>query len=287
MKNIFGINVTENEDNEQVDGQVFLCSEIPESQREELDNLSDDADSIFRKMRLPLWARIVLYTAGIGTFAGFSFLIENIADTSFVQVYDDMPFLFYLTGGLGFLALFLFAWSQNRAEIVRNSHEMNAMESASHLAVQKSCELLGIPDDAASVDVLIMAYKVKNGRVKVTHRATCDYINSEVFVFVQDDALCLADCRRKYAIPMDSIVGARRISKRISAFSWNKKTPYNKGEYKPYKIRMKDGHLLIKPYYAVDIRYDGEDYELLFPCYEWEQIRRLTGLTAEEDQKQK
>ncbi len=61
--------------------------------------------------------------------------------------------------------------------------------------------------------------------------------------------------------------------------TWNKDEPYNKGEYRQYKIRTDDSDTVhFKTYYALELLHEGEEYEILFPAYDWKHIGALTGI---------
>ena len=143
---------------------------------------------------------------------------------------------------------------------------------------------LGVPDNAERMDVLVVRYQWKNGKVILKSTGPFKALNADLRAFTEKDALCLADSFQKFTIPFESLTGIRSIRKRIAISNWNKDEPYNQGEYKPYHIKGNQyGGVILPYYYALGIRYNGEEYELYFPPYELAAVERLTGCRMEEE----
>lgn len=138
--------------------------------------------------------------------------------------------------------------------------------------------MLHIPEDAEVMEILLIYYKIKKN--KGIDVLNVFYIkNCNVYVNVKDGALHMADIYNEWSIPLDSITGIKKINEKIFIPEWLKKIPYNKGVYKKYKITMNGlGLLFFKPYYALCIKWQDENYELFIPPYEVDMLSSLIGV---------
>ena len=145
-------------------------------------------------------------------------------------------------------------------------------------------ESLKVPKDSLKVDVLEHPYKLSKKGEKKNAGTLSVYETFEMETFREEKNICFADVGTVYAVPMDGLKRIVKINKIASFLSWHKETPYNEGEYKQYKIwTNKMGVLFVKPHYSLQFTVDGEEFEILFPSYELETIKNLTGLSVEEN----
>jgi hypothetical protein len=82
-----------------------------------------------------------------------------------------------------------------------------------------------------------------------------------------------------FSIPLSCLKEIRKVDKRIVFTNWNKEEPFNKGSFKPYKIREEKAGYSCPCYYILDVEYQGELYGIYFPCYELDTFRQATGIT--------
>jgi len=283
MKNVFGINTTDDKDNVTTDGQVFISNSIPPEMSDALDKCIDITESIEGKAALPLWMRIIMHISGYGSIILAAGIVNGLADVTFKQAYANAPYLFYCTIILFFVWLALFMTGRSKRKNIENSDEFEQTENYVKRVVSSSREMLNIPVDAKDIDILTFYYKVKNGKMKVVNKGIVTYMNFVCKVYVKENSLHMADLKEELAIPLDSITGFKKINKKTSVPEWNKETPPNKGEYKKYKIVINNAGLIyFKPYYALCIEWNGESYELFIPPYELDTISSLIGLEYSE-----
>lgn len=277
MKNIFGVDMTLSEENAIIDGQVFLSAQIPEEQQKAIDGFEEDAEELNEKAQLPKPLRALKTVAG---------MVALLCLLIFARLLDDEgtePLYWLLipaaVGGAVFLLLFVL--ERRRGRDMMESRDFARFEETADRVDRESRAILGIPADAASIDIFGYAYKLKKGKEKPV-TTLFDYINLDLFVFRDGDALCLADHTNKYTFPLAALTGIRRIDKRVRFPEWNKAEAHHKEPYKSFKIGYYDEVYSVKPYYALDMLHDGEEYTLLFPSYELATVENLTGLKAPE-----
>lgn len=276
MKVFFGIDITHNKKNTQFDGEVFLCKQVSEdtekildSEAEAMHNISDKATP--RPLRI---AYMVFMLAAV--FCGI-LILKAWGDFTFAEIYQKMPFAFYIGVGSAVLWGITYILIRKRAKSVMESDETTLAVNHADTIAKNALSALGVPPNTPCTDLLLTYYKNRNGKIRFPSSA---FDNAELYVFSENGTLYLADCYKKYGIPLAEIQGIQTVNKRIRMNSWNKETPYNKGEYKPYKIQMNQGEYFVKPYYALEILHGGETYQLYFPPYElpvFEQLLQKQG----------
>ena len=107
-------------------------------------------------------------------------------------------------------------------------------------------------------------------------------------VFVENDMLCFADLHGVYALPLSGFVDITRINKSIALPNWNKETSPKDEQYKTYKIRDNDmGMYTIKPYYQVNLKIQGEDYQITLPNYELKNFLSVLSLNVKDQPKKR
>ncbi len=278
MKVFFGYNITEDKDNETFDGDVFVIKEVPETHEKAVDDNVKNVISFIKLAEIPLAIRILQAVCSFIFIAGIAGIIKALENTSLPQQYENAPVLFYvlIIAALTWVVLAIYSYFKNK-NISEGKDFTDAVSEAEEF-VEASYAILGVPKDAFDMDVLITNYSVKNDKLVLKFDKFTQFINIDVKAFMQDGALFFADTRRKYSIPLTSLGDIRTIKKRTSVPLWNKDVPYNDEKYKPYKITENNyGHIFFKPYYALSINHEGEEYELYFPPYELPIIERLTG----------
>ncbi len=275
MKIFFGINITDNPDNEAMDGDVFVTQKLPSLQAQALENATEQyIDNISAK--ISSWKIIG---------SALPFLIAAIAFAIFVNLSEDVSFLeraqqyWYLLAIVIFM-LFLGIFLSCRSKETALTEEEEAQKEHLDTLQDQASAYFNVPPDATEMDLLSINYRVKNGKIQFVENGFSTFSNFVAMAYRENDSLCLTTDEEKHTIPLSQITGIRTINKRASLMVWYKDTPYNKGEYKSYKMTASQwgGDISFKPYYSLCIQRDGEEYELYFPPYELPLIQRLTGI---------
>lgn len=278
MKNVFGINITDNKSNESPDGEVFVTAKISDAQQKALDRMIETTEQTEEKKDLPLPLHLLYYLSLTAAVCCVGGVVKGLSrgKVSLAQAYQNAPAVFWIGGASIVLAVILGIFKHLRKKKVENSEETKLEEHRVQTLEASNYLTLGVPETAADLDVLTFRYKIKNGEVKPATLAVANYANAQLKAFVRDGMLCLADLSQCVSIPLDEITGIESVQKRITVLGWNKPTAYNQGEYKPYKITTDNmGVLHFKSYCAVTVSHNGETYEIFLPPYEQPVIEQL------------
>ena len=191
----------------------------------------------------------------------------------------SLPWLFGTI--IGMVALSLVVWSYNRRISTDSDESQLNMAQAEEYGTMTRREL-GIPDTAADLDVLGYFYKVSKGKEKRTRMDNEDYDALDMYVFIEDGHLMLADGECLYAFPLSSIT-VRRREQKTRIFCWNKDTMPNQEPYKSYRIKYDEENdvFTVRCVYALELA--ASDCEILVPDYEWERtLQPMLGLPVTE-----
>lgn len=140
--------------------------------------------------------------------------------------------------------------------------------------LDKECRrTLNVPDNAQKTDILTYFLKRKNGVLK--RKGSKSYKNTEMWIFKEDDKLCFFCGTYVLSVPISSIRQIVCVRKKATLDSWNKETPYNKGEYKKFKVRFVDYAYRVNAYYSLQFSLFNEEFEILIPNYDIQTVFNL------------
>lgn len=275
MRNIFAVNKTD-EDNTAYDGQVFLRQSITEDLAQ---RMNEQAEQLVKSMI----SKSLIISIAITALVGLVLLCvcaalwgEEVAS----------PVVNYILLGLAVACLaagdLLAWWDHRRRKAAQESDAFQTLETEMESAAASSRMQLGIPADAADMEVLGYDYVIKRGKEKFTgegytHETCC------LYAFVENGELLLADRKDKYAIPLSAVTAVHCRQEKTKVWLWVKEEEPTSETYKPYGIKYDKGNDIytLPAVYALEIVRDGETYELVVPKYEWERVLQpLTGLTV-------
>ncbi len=285
MKPFLGIDLTENKNNDKLNGNEFIIQVPSSTMTQSLEASSEKAEETIDKSKLPLPLRIIQSVCGVvGTIIVLG-LIKSLFNTDGVtvaQAYNNAPFLFWISG------ISLAVWgvlkimSNQKAKEILESEESNQVFSKLDSVGKSIYSELGVPSDSKEVDILSFFYKIKDDRIKVCEKSMAQYFNPEFNIFTDSENLYIANLEGKYAFPLSSLKAIHKVKKHIRILSWNKEENFNKGIYKQYKLTNDNyGCIHCKNYYILEINCDNESYGIYFPCYELPAFEELTGLKAQ------
>ncbi len=288
MKPFLGFDLTENKKNEQYNGEELLKVKTTEAQKTAFENAVDDNLELVDKAKLPLIFRIAEAVCGIGGLLLAGGIVRAWGDSddmTFARMYENVPWIFWVSGALFVIYLILKLIGNKKAKAVLESDEGNLKKSRLDSAVNRIYAELGVPDSTAETDILSFGYKIKNGEIAAKTRGfeTTPYNNLIYRVFSDGNSLCLVNMDGRVEIPLSDIKGIKTVKKHITLSDWNKDTPFNKGEYKQYKLTTDNyDRVHCKKYHILEFTYGGEEWGIYFPCYELPVFEKVTGMSAEE-----
>ena len=276
------VNITENEDNEIIDGSDLVTGRISAEQERSLQKVMEDAtDILMKKAKLPLWLRITSWISGAVAFLIVVGILKS--DTDLKTAYYNAAPLFYIAGVTAVIwaTISLFGFFKNK-KVMDSDETKNVIKRAEDYA-SSLYSYLGVPADAKKVDVFMMWYKKKNGERKIKKIVDETHQNHEYRMFIADEDLCVADACTKYSIPLHGLTSLTRVDKKAVVSDWNKDEPYNDKKYKPYKITTDkyETNYFFRYYISLSFSANGDEYEMFLPPYEADVITSLTGLSID------
>lgn len=284
MKNIFGVKL----DNEEIDGIIFKSRSISYELEERVNKNSDENLEFMKKAKPHILVSAIKYiTLFIGIIA-VSVFFEILENKSFKEAMPNILYILLLSIGFFAICILIFIYEHKKVNKIKKSDEfIKNIEENVQLATLARNELK-IPDDAKEIDTFLISYVDDENGIKPNKKIPFDVINFTSIVFIENNNLCFSDMHYVLSIPLDNFIAIKTINKKIKMFGWNKEVPFNKGEYKQYKIVLDPNSFntyIIKKYYSIQLNNYFNDYEILIPPYELENILSLVNLNVIEDEK--
>ncbi len=284
MKPMFGLNLTDNEENEQLDGREFLFKEIPEDRQRHYDQMLESALEAINESELPIWMQAVKSISGfIGAVCILSY-IRVVVDMGLAKAISNAPFVAILA------LVSITAWgvltymAKKRERCVSEAQDIEGQNDKLEAEQRELFSMLGVPTDANRFDAIVFSYKISDGEIKPHSfsKLLPPFVLAEFRAYTGEDGFFLADISSVYRLDKSELKYIETVNKRTAVHGWNKEESPTKGEFKQYKLAVNGaGWIYMKPYYILHIEKDGEEYGLYFPLYELPLIERLTGLSAE------
>lgn len=278
MKNLFGIFRKTNDSN----FKKFVIKELSKETTEKIDNLSNEKQKLKKKKTPPNWLAYIYFPAGAFGLILVSAML--VAKDGFLAALENRGFIFYIGIALIVFAIATFIYCHITSKKLAKDPEVEAYNE-SVIKITKECDTeLEIPDTAVSFDVLMTLLKInKKGKEVLDQMSLLQYINQNVYIFVQDEMLCFADNIMVIGIPVNGIKAIKKIKKRMVLPQWNKEETIKSPTYKEYKMTMNDAGLVwMKHYYEISCDINGEEYYFLIPCYEKDAFLKTIGIEIPE-----
>lgn len=288
MKPFLCIDISEDKNNEVVNGEDLIAVRPSEMMSSTLTGAAKNAGETLERAKLPTALRVLQWICGMAAAIIVLGVVKAIGreDLTLAQAYSNAPTLFWVGGVcLVVWAILRFAASRKNKTVMESDEGSYSIEKLDSVISTVMGEL-GVPGDAREVDVLTFKYKVKNGEIKPKQGAmdftATVYVNSVYKLFADSDCIYLADVGGKFEIPRSELRRISTVNKRISVPEWNKETPPTKGEYKQYKMTTnKYDCIFFKPYHILEFEHAGETWGIYFACYDLPAFEAATGLKAE------
>lgn len=159
MTPLFCVDITENRNNDRINGcdtelLVQKTSDLLSSSR---DRLLERAETVEGHARMPAFLVLIWYLCGILALLIVLVVVKNLSTLSLARMFLNAPWMFFACPICAVVWLVLTLLARRREKAVLGSEE--AARTASRLeSSQKAIfDELGIPADAAAVDVLFSA----------------------------------------------------------------------------------------------------------------------------------
>lgn len=287
MKPFIGIDITEKKNNEEINGKEFVVQTTTPAMLDAYNKATDDMGDFCKKVKLPKLYQIAQKLVGVvavGITAGFTrTVLNNDGLKAVAKIYENAAWAIWL-GVACWIAFGLMTYfGRKKMKAAAESEEYNHIKIKTESLSNTIYSELGVPPQAPYVDVLNFQYKIKDGKLKPKGKdaKTVPFVNIIFKIHTDGQKLYLTDLESKYAFELSELKGIKVIKERGFIPSWNKDEPYDKGEYKQYKIVTNNIGLYFKNYCILELEHNGEPWSIYFPNYELPIFEKLTGLKAE------
>lgn len=282
MKNVFGYPYVK--DGElRCDGERFVTERVDAGFKQELDKAVGEVVESENKSSLPKPLKVLRTVCVLIVAMIVLALIKSLRKNSIEAMFGNSPMIFYVGGACLVVWLVLTVLEKSYYKKVEASGEFNRIAGKIENLKKQSEEMLGVPPESKAVDVLSFRYTEKNGKVKIKEDLFYKHSNNEMRLYRNNDDLCLADIECVYSIPMADIKRYVLKKKKAEMDEWNKDTPFDKGEYKQYKIAANDYGTIFCKYYALQFADAFGEYEIFFPVYELEAFKAIADAPVEKE----
>lgn len=274
MINVFGYQG----DSSECDGERFVTARLDKSLSRAVDEAYAKADKAQENATLPFWANAVAWLFFI-VFAIVAVVVLRAASELGVDgALENEPIWLLSVGAAGFVVWLVLKLIEFRNG--KNDEKTGALDRALEEVAsinQAANDMLGVPPDYATVDVMAYYYKPAKGKLDG------EYLNEDMKLFSKDDELCLADIDSVYSFPIKDFVRYYLGSEKLPLAIWNKEENYDEGEYLQYGIKTKYTDMACLCY-SLQFVCDSEVYEILFPEYELEHFQSIVDVPVEFDE---
>ena len=278
-KNLFAINITDDADNQTPDHTPFVTNQVPSELWETSGKAWRDYAKYVAKKSGAISA---LYTVAFVGFVLTLCMIWQVIDPminaetrwTLVQSLTKQP-EFPITGAVTLLLTIVMGvliHSKNKA--YANDPVRATMEQACQRIDQEIQDVLHVPEDAASFDILPVYYRIEDGRWGEVLGTDNIYQNMAVNLWGENDCVCLCDDYMILAIPKTAFQGYYTIDAVFMVTEWHKEedcVDFDVGE------AGRDGYE-VHTYYDVVIQHGDDLYDLLIPSYDFSLLTDMVDL---------
>ena len=266
-KNLFSMDVSK--DDSQYECQQFKVRGISAALKKESDELNEELDKYIEKainssLFLPM-IKVFLPVIAVFLFA------IGIYFYSLGSVVVAIVMLALAGVSIGLI--------KTLSRVEKNKEEKRAEKDNDFTRRQESFErasrsYLNVPDSAPEIDVFTNLYGSE-------YFEDGEFGNCPMTVFGEDGKLCFYCENGIYGIPTEKIEEIAYVVRDTTFFSWEKEEPFDSEEYAEYGMKEDDdGVVSIGAYYSVRFSDGGEDYEIVIPPYDIDEILKITGKKA-------
>lgn len=279
MKNLFGVDITDNEGNLYQDGEIFITKRITPDLEIRFDKASEQDTGFEKSANFPLWLTIIKYIFIIGAVSFTLGIFQG--DINFAEGYKNAPWVYWTTPVLWIASIVLIVFERSNAKKIYSSQDFSEHVENFISIIQEAEQYLEIPENAFEIDALLFRYIKKDGEIKRKDFQFFSHINFSHKAYVKDDNLCLSNLRYVMEIPLQSVKSIHMEKKKASFPNWNKSQPFNSNEYKQFKVTFNNQGTYFAKYYSVQIQDIKGEFEFYVPNYDIDKICSLTGINID------
>lgn len=277
MKNVFTYKGDKFK-NPKCDSEQFVTASLDDNFKRTREKIYSKAKMTTEAITLPIIANALAW-ACFALFAVVAFMFfKDVYKLGLAGALETDPIWLLSIGAAGFVVWLVLKLSEYRNG--KNEEKTGALDNALEAAAsinQTANDMLGVPQDYETVDVMAYYYKSAKGKLDG------EYYNDDMKLFRKDDDLCIAGIDSVYSFPIKDFVRYYLGSEKLPLAWWNKEINYDEGEYLQYGIKTKYTDMACLCY-SLQFVSDSEVYEILFPEYELEHFQSIVDVPVEFDE---
>ncbi len=253
---------------------VFCTAEAPQSMAEDLTRAKDTLEKTVRSA-LP---RALLITKTVSMLVALIFgsgILRALVKVTPAQAYHNAPALVWIGSAAALIWLGCLIYERTQVKRLTGDGQLGSELESRAESVRS---YLDVPEDTDEIDVLVFRFKQDGSGLRFCGKAA----NGPVELYRQGDVLCLFDGLRIYSLPLNGAsLHVLKLGVPVDGATWNKDERPDARKYRKYGVTLyQTVQMGLSFCCALDIVQDGESYRLLFPAYELDTVRELTGLSA-------
>jgi hypothetical protein len=187
MKIFFGVNVTEDKENDRMDGEDFIASRVSESQEKALEANREAIKALQEKANLPLPLRALRYISAFVFLCFIIGIVKGLGKVTLAEAFHNAPWIFGILPVAAAIWVALTLWSRKRQKDFEASPEVEQAAKKSQALNQHSYNSLGVPANAATVDVLCSRYVIKKDVPVNRPFGPYTFIATEIKMYVEGE----------------------------------------------------------------------------------------------------
>ena len=285
MKPFYGIDRTVNKKSPYHEGECFIAATVSDMTRQSYDRALQGATTHVERAKLPWLLRGIKGFTGCTAALIFLGTVRALRNVTLAEAYENAPGLFWACGICAAIWAVLALLGRRKTNVVTGQEDFAMAMRRLDGEIDRIRRELAVPDNAKDVDVVQLAHRWKDGKVKICTRGTetTPYTNVSMPVFRREDMLCFADLEHRYDLPIAELRCLKKVKKPLIIQDWTKEEPINSEFYKPYKLSMDQyNRVHTRAYGLLELTHEGTDWVVWLPPYELNYISALTGLPITE-----
>ena len=282
IKHLLSTNLTEDKANDRLDDTPFTTARLTPETRARFQEASQTAvKALIKTIKLPmLIGAYILLGLGLLVLSAF---IKALPDAGLSTALRNAWWILLI--GLALAAAGGILLAAHKRATNKQSDEESAEESSANRMLESVSSIvemeLGLPadDQMTEVEVLPFTYKIKpDGTVK-EHLSEGCYSNVAIFLWREEDRLCLTDYDCVIKIPLSAVEGYYTVHEKYKISVWYKDEECTEEPYAAFDIKEdSDYNYRLSTYHRVMIRDGEERFEMRIPCYDLEAFKGLLDM---------
>ncbi len=273
MISLFSYNKSLSEEENSKKFEPLISNKLNEDLISELNGIAKRWDKVEKKATHPYMGilRNIFFTIPLVVFVSS---LLRIINEGFEYTYKAYWIFWIISALILITGIVIEVVFRCKAKKYANSDIITQLKEDTEAFIKKRNFYFNIPSDAKMVDVIIYAYKTKDGET-VLDNPQGIVNNLSLLMYKQNSVFCFNDNNFEYSFAYSDVKSFELINDGVRFINWNKNEAYNSKEYLKYNIKKETFCLSVKNYYRLEVEKDGIQYEIDFLPYEGDTIKKI------------